>query len=330
MKVNAEKMAEKIKEYCLSGKNNFEIYYHVNPDGDCIGSAYGLALILRELGAKCAVKGQDAVPLQFSTYTDVFENDIFSSPVLVGVDCKDRSRTGNESRNRTFDFWIDHHGSQNEEAEYEYVNSSASSCAELVLTVAEKLGIKISPEAANLLFTGLVTDTNCFRTTSTDRYSFEAAAKLAGAGADINTISRRYALLKSEKRMNLEKILLESMHIMHEGRFVMMSLSLADLESAGIESQDSPELDSINGFPEIFETAVLTVMLREYPAGNGSNSTRFSVKSSVPEIHAGEIAEKLGGGGHAHAAGGYLELPLKEAGEKIEKTCSEYLKTAVK
>ena len=42
--------------------NDYRIVYHVRPDGDCIGSAYALALALQSIGKKCDVKGEYSVP----------------------------------------------------------------------------------------------------------------------------------------------------------------------------------------------------------------------------------------------------------------------------
>lgn len=57
MDITIKETAKKLKEY-----DNYCIVYHIRPDGDCIGSSFALALVLKSIGKKCTVKGQDEIP----------------------------------------------------------------------------------------------------------------------------------------------------------------------------------------------------------------------------------------------------------------------------
>ena len=70
MKLSLSDFAAKLRTAAATENAQFCIVYHINPDGDCIGSAYALMLILRTLGAKCAVCGRDPVPANFRNMTD--------------------------------------------------------------------------------------------------------------------------------------------------------------------------------------------------------------------------------------------------------------------
>ncbi len=65
MDISVREMAEKLKEY-----DNYCIVYHIRPDGDCIGSAFGLCLALQSVGKKCTVRGQDEIPRIHRYMTD--------------------------------------------------------------------------------------------------------------------------------------------------------------------------------------------------------------------------------------------------------------------
>lgn len=307
MSMTLSSFAEALRAACAQENAQFCIVYHINPDGDCIGSAFALALILRALGAKTAVEGRDSVPAQFRVLTDVVPQDTLTDDAqYIGVDCKDRSRTGSGYCEQPYRFWIDHHGSPVQQVEYEYVRPECSACSELVLEVAEALGVQVTVQIAELLFTAIITDTSRFCTVSTNAGTFETAAKLTRYGANAFGIARRFDKIKSKECIAAEQIIFAGMHYLCEGRLVTGMLTIADLAAAGIAGQNDPALQSINSLPEVVGTAVVTVMIREYPAGNPEGRTRFSIKSTVRTVSARDIAERLGGGGHPHAAGGFL------------------------
>ena len=205
----------------------FCIVYHTNPDGDCIGSAYALALILRAAGAKTAVCGHDPVPGQFRRLTDGIPMDTLDLQTqYIAVDCKDRKRTGLSFTNNHYSFWIDHHGSDFTQADHEYVQPNRSACSELILEIAEKLGVPLTKQIAMLLYTALVTDTNRFCTISTNTDSFRTAVKLVQCGIDPYEIARRFTQIKTAKRIVAEQALYHSVKQLCDGQIVTALLTL--------------------------------------------------------------------------------------------------------
>ena len=81
---------------------------------------------------------------------------------------------------------------------------------------------------------------------------------------------------------------------------------LDDLKRAGISEVNGPEMHNINALLEVIESAKITVLIREYPAGNPEGQTRFSVKTTDRAFSARKIAEQFGGGGHPQASGGFM------------------------
>jgi nanoRNase/pAp phosphatase (c-di-AMP/oligoRNAs hydrolase) len=47
-----------------------------------------------------------------------------------------------------------------------------------------------------------------------------------------------------------------------------------------------------------------------------------------PFIDVNALAARFGGGGHVHAAGARIDLPLEQAGQALEKAVSEALQEA--
>ncbi|MBR5371048.1 MAG: DHH family phosphoesterase, partial [Oscillospiraceae bacterium] len=215
-------LIESCKEFVrhLKEYREFCIVYHENPDGDCIGSAYGLALALRSAGCRCAVLGQHKVPEAFRETVGEWTQDPLSDPVYLAVDCADRARTGKDHLDHPYRFWIDHHGAADEQAEFELTDPHRSACSELILEVIEEYGIPVTPQIADLLYTAIITDTNCFRSPCLDRRTFETAARLAGYGAAVKTIGRQHRFLRPEKRMRIEQAMLDRTHFLHDGRLI--------------------------------------------------------------------------------------------------------------
>ena len=326
MKLSLSDFAAKLRTAAATENAQFCIVYHINPDGDCIGSAYALMLILRTLGAKCAVCGRDPVPANFRNMTDAVSSDRLDGNVqYIGVDCKDRSRTGSALQDKPYTFWIDHHGSPEEEAAYEYTVPAYSACAELVLALAAEMAVPLTKQTANLLYTALLTDTLCFRTVSTNAATFEAAAQLARAGADIYRIGRKYAMIKSQSRLRLEQIIYADMHLLCDGQLVSGLITQQDMQDAGIAESNGPDMQNINSLLEAVASAKITLMIREYPPDNPEGHTRFMLKTLVPEISAREIAVRFGGGGHVQAAGGFMNESPQRTREILEEVCTQYL-----
>lgn len=311
MNVSIEKMAEELRKY-----QEFRIVYHIRPDGDCIGSSFALALALKSIGAKCEVVGRDEVPRVHKFMTDRVVPDVLADPVYIAVDAVSPARTGN-FQHAHFTFCIDHHRDNSIEADYKYVEPDCGACSEIIFKLIKAMGIPLTKDIADFLYTALVTDTMCFRTADTSIQSFETAAELARYGADIYNIGRRNMFIKSAGRQKIEQSLQESFHFTCDNRILTGIITLDDLKMAGI--LDS-ELEGINSLVEQIEGVRIGVTVRELPDGR----TRCSMRTNG-NIAANKICAVHGGGGHLHAACCELDTDPIEARRIMEETCRGFL-----
>lgn len=291
------------------------IVYHIRPDGDCIGSAYALAIALQSAGICTAVTGRDPVPESFRYLTDAFVPDTLSDPVYLSLDTSSPYRTGPYAGYH-FTFCIDHHNGNSITADYKYVEPDCGACSEIIYKLLIEMQCPVTKQIADLLYMALVTDTLCFRTSDTDAQTFRTAAALADYGADIEGIGKRHMLYKSRGRLQIEDALRRSLHRSCEDRLLTGVILLADLEAAGIADSD---LEGINAFIEQYAEMQIGVTLRELPDGR----TRCSVHTKEA-ISAHEICQRFGGGGHLHAAGCELDAPPEQACSIVEAVCKEY------
>lgn len=293
------------------------IVYHIRPDGDCIGSAYALATALQAAGIRCSVTGRDPVPASFRYLTDAFQPDQLREPVYLSLDTSSPKRTG-PYEHQHFTFCIDHHNGNSVVADYKYVEPDCGACSEIIYKLLLEMQLPVTPQIANLLYTALVTDTLCFRTSDTDAQTFRTAAALADCGADISGIGKGHMLYKSKGRMQVEDALRRSFRSSCDERLLTGVLMLSDLAAAGMDDSD---LEGINAYVEQVAEMQIGVTLRELPDGR----TRCSVHTKG-DISAHEICQRFGGGGHLHAAGCEIDAAPAQARELVERVCKEYLK----
>ena len=313
MDITIREMAVRLTEY-----DNYCIVYHIRPDGDCIGSAFALALALRSVGKRCTVRGQDDIPRVHRYMTDRVELDDVDDPVYIAVDSASPHRVGTYS-DKHFTFCIDHHHNTFDDVDYRYVETDCGACSEIIYKLIREMGISVTREIADLLYTAIVTDTLCFRTTDTRVQTFVVAAELARAGADIYHIGRINTFIKSAGRRKIESILRNSYHFTCDNKIITGIIMLDDLEAAGVLDSD---LEGINSLVEQIEGLRIGVTIRELPDGR----MRCSMRTSG-ELSADEICRMYGGGGHFHAACCELSMSAAEAREVLEKTCREYLES---
>ena len=311
MDISINELAEKLREY-----DEYRIVYHIRPDGDCIGSAFALCLALQAIGKKCDVAGQDAIPRVHHVLTDKVKQDELTSPVYIAVDSASLYRVGSYGENH-FTFCIDHHANTFNEADFRYVEKDCGACSEIILKLIKAMGVEITKQIADFLYTALVTDTLCFRTSDTSVQSFETAVELAKYGADIYTIGRRNMFIKSKGRLEIERILRDSFHFTCDNKILTGVIMLSDLEKAGVLDSD---LEGINSMVEQVEGVRIGVTIRELPDGRMRCSTRTN-----GNISSNEICRAHGGGGHFHAACCELDTDAVSAREIIENTCREFL-----
>ena len=315
MLITCKQFAEELKKH-----REFYIVYHENPDGDCIGSAYALALALRSAGCRTAVLGQHGVPEAFRGTVGDWKQDVLKEPVYLAVDCANRQRTGSDHENHPYRFWIDHHGDPKEQAAFELTDPHHSACSELILDLIEEMQIPVTPQMADLLYTAIITDTNCFRSPCTRQSSFETAARLAGYGAAVDRIGRQQRFLRPESRMRVEQMMLNRTHFLYDSRLITVTLMQEDLAAAGIPSQSDIAMEGINDYPEQFAQMQIGITLREYLHG----VTRVSVKTAAGTFSAKEIAQAFGGGGHTNAGGLMAVRDTETLRTEMETYCKRY------
>lgn len=294
----------------LLAGDNWLILTHQYPDGDTIGSAYALAAGLRQLGKQVRVVCSDMIPNKYDYLTSEVEWDNFTPTHLCSVDVADPRLLGEGLKDYApkIELAIDHHGSNTHFAQNLYYKGYAAT-AMIIYELLEKLGVKLDRFIAEGLYTGIATDTGCFRYSNTDSLTHRMAADLLDQGIRMEYINRVNFDIKSRSRLAIEQQALSEMRFDWFNRSAIMCITKEMIEKAGASEND---LEGLAGIPRQVEGVWVGVTMREIDDG----CFKVSIRTG-PSVDACAIAQLLGGGGHVAAAGCNLPGPKDAAMSKI-------------
>ena len=305
----------------LFNEKSVALFMHVRPDGDTIGSTLALYNALKQKGIFARVFCMDTIPNKFSYLPSVkMVEKTFSGEytALVSVDCADVTRMGDfasyfGSHKNTFN--IDHHVSNDSYAKYNYVVDNASNC-ENVYELLLEVNVVFDQEIANLLLTGIVTDTGNFAHNNVTEKTFETAGKLLSFGADVNKINYYTFKAQTKERAKLHGIVSSKIRYFLDDRFGVMTITQADLIASGA-TQDQTEgfIDFLMGV----ECVEVGACLMEI----GKEKYKVSFRSKGADVNA--VAGTFGGGGHKLASGCQIQGLYEEVIDKITFAVSKYL-----
>ena len=309
----------------LASCSSFVISGHVNPDGDCLGSALALAAALRAMGKEAQVVLVEDAPVEPGLrFLPGFEGIMPAErctmvpDAFVYVDVSVRERVGVAARiadAAARRFAIDHHRGDEVVAELNLIDPSAASCSMLVWEVAKELGADITPEIALCAYTGLMTDTGRFQYQNTDERAFAAAAQMVAAGANPALAGREFFQNRSLASLRLEQRMVGRMQVLLGGECAFSYITLDDFAECGAENADAESLiDTLRSVRGVR----VACLLKER-----EDLVRGSLRAKDDDTDVAALARKLGGGGHRAAAGFTLKIPFDQAVDTVLDALSE-------
>ncbi len=307
-------------EFLLSN-DNYLLLCHISPDGDTLGSATALAYGLKALGKKALIKCGDKITKDFEFLFADYSEEEFEAEHIIAVDVADPKLLGedfNIAYGNKVELCIDHHGSNQLYAEKVCLEPDSASTAEIIYLLLEQMNVSLTPLIASCLFTGVTTDTGCFRFSNTTVRTYEIAAKLADAGADTYNIIQVFFETKTKTYAALERLALETMRFYYSDRCAVICVTQEMYRRSG---SDETETTKLANLPRQIEGVLVGAVMRELKDGSFKVSLR-----THGDIDASAICSRLGGGGHAGAAACTINagkqqatnLLLKEIGAEID------------
>lgn len=301
----------------LLSHDRIGILTHKNPDGDTLGSAYALHFALKKLGKSSSVMSHNNVPRVFSYLSKCYDEGLSAPECYVAVDIASPTLLEDEFAGLNVSLCIDHHPSNTEFAEQTLLCASASATCEIIDGVVREMGVMPDKNIANCLYTGIATDTGCFKYSNTTPSAHRLAAEYIELLADVSEINRAMFDTKTKQRLELERQFLSSLEYFAEGRVAVGTITQRMMNEIGAEKSD---IDGIAAMPRQIEGVEVGVTVRE----NEDGSFKISMRTNR-YIDASAVCARFGGGGHVRAAGFSSKLSCNDLKREIVDTIKEVL-----
>lgn len=308
------------------------LFTHEFADGDALGSMVGLMLYLQAMGKSvhAFVPGKIQSVYRFLA-TDELLNTMSAAQAAVRVgtghvtclsaDAADVDRLGEWKPlflSGAEHLVVDHHDTNEGFGEVFAIDSSASSCCEVLLELFSIIDPHlIDRKIASALYAGLVADTGSFQYANTRALSLMHGAQLIELGASPDEISRSVYESKPYGSLRLMAASVVASRLMYAGQVVVSYVTRDMLADSGAMDEDTEgitdELRRINGTKAI-------VLFKEASDGSVKVSLRGKYGFDVKRI-----ATKFGGGGHLLAAGCTIRTELGDAEVRVLAELDRYL-----
>ena len=298
------------------------VHRHVRPDPDAYGSQGGLVAILQESypDKKIYAVGQEEPTLHFMRRLDVIEDVMYKGALVIVCDtanaariCDDRYSLGDKL------IKIDHHPNEDPYGDLLWVDTSASSCSEMIYEfylAGKEKGLKMNDEAARLLFAGIVGDTGRFLFPSTTEKTFAYAGELIHYHfSRTEVFDKMYEL--DAHIIKLNGYILQNFELQENGvASVMLTKQL--LKEYGARPAEASLLVGILGNVKGIKAWVFFI--------EEEDQIRVRLRSKGPVING--VARKFKGGGHPLASGAsiYSWDEVDHVLKELDEVCRNYTK----
>jgi phosphoesterase RecJ-like protein len=167
------------------------------------------------------------------------------------------------------------------------------------------MGIETNQYFSNCIYTGIATDTGCFRYQNTSALTFRIAADLMESGIKSNMINKLMFETKSKSFLELEMLARETLEYHFDGKCAIITINQEMYDKSGA---DEHQCYPITALPRQIEGVLVGAVLKQKVDGS------FGISVRTDEgIDASEICARLGGGGHKGAAGCHPACSYDEA-----------------
>lgn len=303
----------------LKEHDNYVILMHVHPDGDALGSGFALREALRQMGKTVSAVCADKPHSKFD-YMGTVDEIPAEYDTVISVDLADTKLLGKEYEavfGDKVELSIDHHGSNRLYAKQTLLDAKASAACEIILQVVRELGVEFTKSMAQCIYTGISTDTGCFRYSNVTPRTMRMGAEMIECGAENAKINTLMFETKTRTYMELEKLAMNSMKMYLDGKVAFITITQDMFRQSG---SDESETDGIASLPRQVEGVWAGVTMREKEDGTFKISMRTS-----EELDASAICAMMNGGGHPRAAGCSLSLPMEQATQTVLECIEEHL-----
>ena len=306
----------------IEQKQRFMITSHVRPDGDGLGSGLALYWMLKALNKHAEVVLHDRVPPAYHVLPGselvMVQDDVTEAyDAAFIIECSDVERPGLPSLKDTFVVNIDHHSTTVPFGDINWIDSTAAAVGEMIYNLCKALGVEVTKEIAECIYTALLTDTGSFHFSNTTERTLKIASELVRRDVEPARISQALFYSNSFSKVKLLGMVLANIERDESGRIAWITMDRATMYEADACEEDADGI--VNHALSIGEVEAVA-FFKELSPGKYRISLRSKNKNNVAKV-----AEQFGGGGHRNAAGCRVDGEFFE----VKRRVIEALQTAL-
>jgi len=298
----------------IERKQSFMITSHIRPDGDGLGSGLALYWMLRKLGKQATVILKDPIPKAYNVLpgSDLVTvspdvNELYDAAFVM--ECSDIERPGLPSLKDQFIVNIDHHSTTRSFGNINWIDSTAAAVGEMIYNLCKALGIEVTKEIAECIYTALLTDTGSFHFSNTTERTLKIASELVKRGVEPARISQALFYSNPFSKIRLLGLVLSTIERDETGTVAWVCMSRDMMYDAGASEEDAEGI--VNQALSVSEVQVVA-FFKELSEGVYRVSLRSKGKSNVAKV-----AEMFGGGGHRNASGCRIEGDFEDVKTRV-------------
>lgn len=317
-----------IEQLDISIKNskNVLLVSHINPDGDTLGSMCGLySLIKDNYKNKCDMVAISKIPSTYlflpyiSEVRDIEDFDLSREyDLVINLDVAALDRCGDaqilfNKAKKTIN--IDHHETNINYGNLNFVESEASATAEVIVGLSQSLNWKISNDTAVCLYTGIMTDTGCFRFSNTTQKTMEYAGKLLSYGVQPSVIYQKCYESNSKDMVLFQSYCVNKTKFLNNDKIAYTVVYKKDLEKYNYNGEDFT--DGLTEKLRAIQSTEIAFVVKELNA----TTSKLSMRSK--NLNIANVCSVFGGGGHKLAAGAVIKANVADSVKMILEEISK-------
>lgn len=306
----------------VKSASNILLVSHINPDGDSLSSMLAFYKFLLKNNKKATMFVADNLPEDFNflvnfnqietTFVNLKNEKI---DLIIFLDCGDYERSGLKDHQEKIimakTINIDHHYSNNNFGNINLVMPNTSSTSEILFHFFKQLNFILDINLANLLLTGILTDTNFFVYSNANAETLKVASELIKLGAKTNIVLENIYQSAPYKNLKIFGKALARLNINQENKLATTAIFLDDLEEMRATNDD---LEGLNDYLNKIYDVEGTCLLKE----SEHDLIKGSLRTMKNNVDVSAVAKLYGGGGHKKAAG------FKVAGKIVKTEVGEW------
>ncbi len=298
----------------IENASEIAILSHIDEDADAIGSSLAILYMLKSKGKEAVYYVDKQIEKRLQFLSDdyvIYDGDDKTFDLVICLDSGDLDRLG--KRIAIFEkaqksICIDHHYTNIGYCDKNLIDGDMSSTSEMVYNLFCEMGFSITDDIAKFLYCGIMGDTGCLKYSCASSKTAYVISKLMEYNFDHADVSRRIFDTDSIELVKLRGYIINNLESCFGGELTIAWADEKILDKFGVSERD---IGNVVNIPRSVEGTQIAAFIKKT-----EEKTKISLRSNG-KYNVGEIAKRLGGGGHEMAAGVSIGAVSVEEAKKM-------------